>query len=528
MSQAFVVEVTEKPEITPQEAVDNLAKAFNIAPRKIELMLKRLPGVATKPISESEAVVVVTYFEQAGLKALKKPATLPVKTNTATPLATKTPLTPPTTEATVPSTSTDLPSPKTSSEVAKERLERVYKAEEAAQSQSASQAQMASHAEAVKKDELPSEKAADRFPPRPEVPMVKAEPPEDLLRALGEVSSNAGIQPSTSERHTFTTSSYSSAAVLPPPKFEKRTDHDILRTTLIGEPDPRQTLTGQDVYDSSAALPVLASRQRSGGLASKLMFTAIIPVLLTLLGTLVAAYFILQTALNEGMQSSARHPATALAAGLSSVLTETPTGEVDYTRLQESIAATRGAFEALPVSFIAVTDNEGEVLPASWFESNTFTAGQDVRETIQEQALRAISESATSESGVSEAATTPILFGTSGLEIVTRPLRLNNQTVGAVVVGAASGPSDLWQLLGRIALLSLIPLATASLLTMLLTRPLLRRIHYLTQRADEISRGYFSKPVEHKGNDELSTLAEALERTRVSMQGALERLRRKR
>jgi HAMP domain-containing protein len=310
--------------------------------------------------------------------------------------------------------------------------------------------------------------------------------------------------------------------VLSPPKPEKRTEHDILRTTLIGEPDPRQTLTGQDVYDSSAALPVLAGQKRSGSLANKMMFTAILPILLTLLGTLVASYFILQTALNEGVQSSARHPAVALAASLSSVLTETPSGEVNYAQLQTSIEATRRAFEALPIAFIAVTDTEGEVLPASWFESSTFITGQNVREDIRKQVLSAVS-------GNDTAIATPF-SATSGLEVAAQPLVLNGQTVGAIVVGTANqtDSSNLWQLLGRIALLSLIPLALASLLTVLLTRPILRRIHYLTERANKMSKGHLSKRIELKGGDELSALAEDLERLRISMQGALERLRRHR
>jgi HAMP domain-containing protein len=497
MSQTFVVEVTQKPDITPQEAVENLAKAFNIAPRKIELMLKRLPGVATKPISEQEATVVVTYFEQAGLKALKKPVTLP------TPISSETKTTPTTTEPAMnTSASGELPSPKTSSEIAKERLEQVYKAEEASTARDTSKP-------------TSKERTNDSLPaPNAQVPMVRAEPPADLLKALGEVASPPQVQPRPSNA-----SSPSSAAVLSPPKPEKRTEHDILRTTLIGEPDPRQTL--QDIYDSSAALPVLAKQRRSGSLANTLLFTAIVPILLTLLGTLIASYFMLQGALRDGAQSSVRHPSVALAASLSSVLIETATGEVNYTQLQESIEVTRRAFETLPISFIAVTDSEGEVLPASWFESSTFLEGQNVREAIRERALRAVSGSDTTSVPVSAA---------SGLEVASQPLILNDQVVGAIVVGAAGGDalSDLWQLLGRIALLSLIPLALASLLAILLTRPILRRIHYLTERAEDMSKGHLSGSVAVKGGDELSSLAEALERLRVTMQGAVERLRRRR
>jgi HAMP domain-containing protein len=519
MSQAFVVEVTEKPEITPEHSVESLAKAFNISARKIELMLKRLPGVATKPISEQEASVVVTYFEQAGLKALVKSVTIAASPTTSTVTSTTTE------DAGGTTPSTELPSPKSSSEIAKERLENVYKFEETSKSQTASKP------EVTNKDTPTQDKPKDSLPPSgAEVPMIMAEPSSDLLRALGEVSSTGQGQTQASFASGSNSPSYSStsgAAVLSPPKPETRTEHDILRTTLIGEPDPRQTLTGQDVYVSSSSLPASAGQQRSSSLANKIMFTAILPILLTLLGTLVAAYFILQTALSEGVQSSARHPSTALAASLSSVLTETPPGEVNYTQLTTSIEATRKAFEDLPISFIAVTDKAGEVLPASWFESSTFITGQNVRETIREQALGAVSGNDTA---------TPALFdrgafGTaSSLEVAAQPLMLNDQAIGAVVVGTANqaNSSNLWQLLGRIALLSLIPLAVASLLTVLMTRPTLRRIHYLTKSADEISRGHLSRSVELKGDDELSALAEALERLRVSMQGALERLRRKR
>ena len=50
----------------------------------------------------------------------------------------------------------------------------------------------------------------------------------------------------------------------------------------------------------------------------------------------------------------------------------------------------------------------------------------------------------------------------------------------------------------------------------------------LTQRADDISRGELEEQVEFRSDDELDDLAAALERMRISMRGALERLRRRR
>jgi HAMP domain-containing protein len=55
-----------------------------------------------------------------------------------------------------------------------------------------------------------------------------------------------------------------------------------------------------------------------------------------------------------------------------------------------------------------------------------------------------------------------------------------------------------------------------------------RKLRYLATRADEISRGKLAASIEFKSRDEFGRLAEALERLRISMQEALERLRRRR
>jgi HAMP domain-containing protein len=502
MSQTFVVEVTEKPEITPETAVESLAKAFNIPSRKIELMLKRLPGVATKPITEQEAAVVVTYFEQAGLKAIVK---LSSATNTSAKV-TSTPDSAPPSPVVKPATSTELPS---SSEVAKP------------QTDSPAPSSMSSigtpsptpRLEGAKESpNISSEVAVAELPQveaRP-IPQVQSASP-DLLKALSEAQPMLSAQPFTPPpppKISFTP--------VPPPRTT-RTEHDILRTTLIGEPDPRKTYGGQDVYGSASAWP---TAQRSS-LSNRIMLTAILPTVVTLLGTLAATALFLFPLFNEDQQQSLGNPAVAIAASLSSVLTPTQAGEVNYDQLQNSIEATRLAFENTPVALVAVTDDEGAILPASWFESSTFSSGEDVRERITEQASSAIS---------GETLTSTLPDANPDLEFVAQPLMLNGQNVGAVVVGMIrQTPSmNFWQLLGRIALFSLIPFALATLLAVLATRPITNRIHYLTQRAEEISRGQLSKSIEMKGNDELSALAEALERLRVSMQGALERLRRRR
>jgi HAMP domain-containing protein len=525
MSQTFVVEVTEKPEFTPESALESLAKAFNIPTRKVELMLKRLPGVATKPITEQEAAVVVSYFEQAGLKALVKSVNTPV--SSATTPSTRVSATPETSAASLPITvgtttsSTELPSPKSSSEIAKERLETASKNESPEPSKTPAistpppMARLEEEGSKVAADVAVTELPKVEPTPRPQEHSAVSSP--DLLKALSEAPQMLAAQPFTPPPSS---PSISFTPVPPPSRTEKRTEHDILRTTLIGEPDPRKTYGGQEVYTSSSSL-TSAGQSRSNQLSNRMLLTAIFPTLLTFLGTLAAVALMLQPFFNESQQS-VRNPALAIAASLSSVLTATDTGEVNYGQLQSSLEATRLAFENLPIAFVAVTDSTGQVLPASWFESSTFASAEDVRERITEQASSAIS---------GEASLSPApLNVTSDLELVARPLTLEGQNVGAVVVGTIpqTPAMNFWQLLSRMALFSLIPFALASLLAILATRPITSRIHYLTRRADEISRGQLHGSIELKGNDELSSLAEALERLRVSMQGALERLRRRR
>jgi methyl-accepting chemotaxis protein len=293
---------------------------------------------------------------------------------------------------------------------------------------------------------------------------------------------------------------------VPPPR-STRTEHDILRTTLIGEPDPRKTYGGQDLHASSSS-----TVQRSS-LSNRLMLTATLPNLLTL----AAMALFLFPFFNNAQQQPINNPAVAIAASLSSVLIPTA-GEINSDQLQSSIEAMRLAFENTPVVLLAVTDDAGNILPASWFESSTFASGEDVRERISVLA---------SSAAVGE---TLVAVRDANLELVAQPLTLEGQNVGAVVVGTLrqTPSANFWQLFGRIALFSLIPFALATLIAILATRPITNRIHYLTQRAEEISRGQLSGSVELKGDDELSGLAEALERLRVSMQGAIERLRRRR
>ena len=105
-----------------------------------------------------------------------------------------------------------------------------------------------------------------------------------------------------------------------------------------------------------------------------------------------------------------------------------------------------------------------------------------------------------------------------------------NVAIGAVVVGVTDQAvtQQVNRIVINVLLFSLIPLLLAIIIAVARARRLTSNVLTLTQKADEISRGDLAEPVSLRSNDELDDLSAALERMRVSMSGALERLRRRR
>ncbi len=84
------------------------------------------------------------------------------------------------------------------------------------------------------------------------------------------------------------------------------------------------------------------------------------------------------------------------------------------------------------------------------------------------------------------------------------------------------------QQIGLMAALIGLTLISATVLALIFSRSISNAIIRLTTAADTISLGEFDVPVERKSNDELGDLAESLDRMRISLRSALERLRRRR
>ena len=74
---------------------------------------------------------------------------------------------------------------------------------------------------------------------------------------------------------------------------------------------------------------------------------------------------------------------------------------------------------------------------------------------------------------------------------------------------------------------SLLALALAAALAVRAARRVVQPIERLVKVADAISMGDLSRPVVAGRNDEIGDLAQALERMRLSLESAMERLRRR-
>lgn len=73
MEMRYVVEVAGLG-ADPSETTRRLAQTFGVSHDKAARLLRRVPGVVTKPVSEPEARRVAALFEQAGLAAQLRPA----------------------------------------------------------------------------------------------------------------------------------------------------------------------------------------------------------------------------------------------------------------------------------------------------------------------------------------------------------------------------------------------------------------------------------------------------------------------
>ena len=570
----FIVEVQTLPQGDLSAHKEALALAFKIGPEKVDVLLGRLPGAVTKSVSESVAREIAGRFERLGFQAAVRPKDergrllAPISlTSTAPPRAVASPqsVTPvpatagaadvisaetrrgseSTTPAPVPSTPTNEPTrplpeilftkpPTSKTPPETRRASRLSPPVSRADTPSSAKPKKPTLAEPEPPTaEPPTAEPAATESPAAEPPIPKAtviRPPAattEIRRDARETVRGADL-PFNSPIRSSLPAGHTTMDI-------RESTWDVASTTIL-EPD------------SAEDAPYTKDNRsyHRGSLFNKLLTIALIPTLLAVIGALAVTWVVVRPALYEQLLDSARNPAIAAAASLSSALS----GDEDLApRLLETIQIARQTFPRESVGFIVATDTQGVPLSAMFEGVQGFDPDNRELETaIRDQALLALTNAApgsdeievlgedavaANTSSVAMTNTTQHLSLRSGesFEIVAQPLLRGGAPIGTIVVGVtdAAVTRKVSRILLSILLLSLIPLALAALFAYNRARALSHTILSLTQRADEISRGKLEKRADMiRSNDELDDLAQAVERLRVSMSEAMARLRRTR
>lgn len=504
MTQEYVVDVSAPAPGETEAVAGRLAQILKLDEAKVATLVRRLPDVVTRPITFDEATAVVERFSRAGLRARIRR----VSRDTAPTLFDT-----PASKFTVGAGT----GPALSEPVADDDDDLFLETDDGGQEQFG----QLFRADGPLTEDTPEPGLADDVLPEPE-----ALPP-------------APVEPEPFSAHERDTRTMETFEEVTPAELQARLRGD--RAEPAEEPDRRTLATNRTFAAAATSAGEAAAeptdqaaaprRRRRGSLQSKLLSTAIIPVLLTIVGALAATWFTARPALYQQLLDSARNPAIATAASLSSAFEQTAAGTgIDYLQLQSTILITRQAFPREDIAFIIATDNLGNPLPGFFAGSESLTAdASDLQNAIRDRAVEAISLGTDARTGA-VGSSSQLLGAGTGIEIVAQPLIVNDEPVGAVVVGVsdAAVTAQVNRIIINVLLFSLIPLFIAILIAVRRARRLTANVLDLTNKADEISRGELEEQVNFRSDDELDDLAAALERMRISMRGALERLRRRR
>ncbi len=369
-----------------------------------------------------------------------------------------------------------------------------------------------------------------------------------LDASLERVGGEQAEAPAASKRSGASGRRERSAPAEPPASTEsaESAERDVARNTSFEDfttasPSvPSQPKRERSKRGRSAPPPASTAREarsRSGmSLRNKFLLTSVIPVLLVSGLTIGAILLTIPNALRTQLLESARNPAIAFASSISG-LSETQSLDSPgaVAQLQTTLNTSRESFREQEISFILVTDTEGNQL-AGWYESATSTEGIPpvLRTAIQSQARRAVARAYIARNDIELGTTNPpsrrIEAEGTAIEVTGQAIDRNDQSIGAVVIGISSAVIDrqINGVLGVTIAIGVIIALIAVVFAVQLIRGLTSGIDYLIRAADQISRGKFDTPVELESNDELGELSRAIERMRFSLQEGIERLRRRR
>lgn len=289
---------------------------------------------------------------------------------------------------------------------------------------------------------------------------------------------------------------------------------DPARTTLVREPP----------------------KLERGGLRRRIATAATLPAFLTLLVTLLALVVTLLPIMRNAEVRRAASTANAVAATLEGLSGGLPmTAPLVRAQVAQVAERTAARLPAEGVDFLVVLDAEGLPLVA-WYR------GQVGLDSIPPDLLTVLEERAQAPEGGEPAPgmlealrnTGNDLLALTGLTrespiVAMADVRRAGADAGMVLAGSEGRlqRADVgWALLTAL-LVGLIPVLFGVLAALSLSRGVRDAILYLLRATDRISHGDLEREVELKRDDELGQIARAVERMRVSLLEAMERLRRR-
>ena len=268
-----------------------------------------------------------------------------------------------------------------------------------------------------------------------------------------------------------------------------------------------------------------AVQRRRGSLAAKVLSVTVLPLLIV--GLSLIAY--LQTQLTqESVRLEKQHAQEVIQTAIGGLGAQT--SAADFARVLRS-----------PVAFVSYTDAQG---------SKTFVA----RDTTNQAAIQVVlaqletAQPAQVQSGGELGAMSvpalpnesfqihaaSILTDTNGVtyakfaDSASTLVPATAKPSGTAVFGFESSGFQLTQQLVNTVGFIMLAIAIVTLISQVFARQLIDPIVKLTRTADRLSLGELDVPVSASSNDEMGDLAEALERMRLSLKSAIERLRRRR
>ena len=307
-------------------------------------------------------------------------------------------------------------------------------------------------------------------------------------------------------------------------------------------PDPRKTHVPGMTVTTPPRDPARTTLVREppqlerGGLRRRIATAATLPAFLTLLVTLLALVVTLLPIMRNAEVRRAASTANAVAATLEGLSSGLPlTAPLVRAQVAQVAERTAARLPAEGVDFLVVLDAERAPLVA-WYR------GQVGLENIPAELLTVLEERAAAPApaeptgGVVETLrrTGNDLLALAGLTreepiVAIAGVRRAGADEGLVLAGSEGRlqRGDVgWALLTAL-LVGLIPVLFGVLAALSLSRGVRDAILYLLRATDRISHGDLEREVELKRDDELGQIARAVERMRVSLLEAMERLRRR-